>query len=200
MRKQPLYMRIARKLRFRRGPKFVAESWPQYPVGRGSYGDIEIIDFGDGGRFSMGAYCSIAKNCRILLGGGHRIDWVTTYPFSVLERPLQNIPGHPISNGDVVVGNDVWIATSVTILSGVTIGDGAVIMAGAVVTHDVAPYAVVGGVPAREKYKRFDDVTVERLLKLKWWNWPHDRIVSAGRYMLSSDVTRFLDLAERDLI
>ena len=82
------------------------------------------------------------------------------------------------------------------ILSGVTIGDGAVIMARAVVTRDVAPYAIVGGVPARELGKRFDDATIARLLALRWWDWPEDRIVAAGPHMLSADIGRFLDLAE----
>ena len=50
----------------------------------------------------------------------------------------------------LTIGNDVWIAERVTILSNVkSIGDGAVIGACSVVTHDVPPYAVVAGNPAR---------------------------------------------------
>mgnify|MGYP001250008780 CR=1 FL=1 len=190
--------RLAGKVRrnLRGGPPMLAECYPQHAIGRGSYGELTVSDFGDGGRLFMGAYCSTARGSKVLLGGGHRTDWVTTYPFCVLEPALSDVTGHPVTRGDVVIGNDVWIGTDAMILSGVTIGDGAVIMARAVVTRDVAPYAIVGGMPARETGKRFDDATIARLLALRWWDWPHERIVRAGRHLLNSDIARFLDLAE----
>lgn len=76
---------------------------------------------------------------------------------------------------DIHIGNDVWIGTDVIILDGVSIGDGAIIAAGAVVTKDVAPYTIMGGVPAHFIKKRFKDTEIEILLKYKWWdkdiNW-----------------------------
>lgn len=69
------------------------------------------------------------------------------------------------------IGSDVWIGQRAAILNGVTVGDGSVIGAGAVVTKDVAPYMIVGGVPARPIKQRFDDKTTERFLKLKWWEY-----------------------------
>lgn len=178
-------------------PMNIAARNPGHVFGRGTYGELKVATFGHKAQLRMGNYCSTARGSQVLLGGGHNIDWVTTFPFSATEPSLSHIEGHPVSRGDVVIGSDVWIATDALILSGVTIGDGAVIMARALVTRDVAPYAIVGGVPAQERGKRFDDRTIERLLAIKWWDWPHERVVSAGPYLLSDDIERFLDLAER---
>ena len=49
----------------------------------------------------------------------------------------------------IVIGDNVWIGSNAVILQGVTIGEWAVVAAGAVVTKDVAPYTIVGGVPAK---------------------------------------------------
>ena len=78
------------------------------------------------------------------------------------------------SKDTVHIGNDVWIATGAQILLGVTIGDGAIIAAGSVVTKDVEPYSIVGGVPAKIIRKRFSEEIVEKLLKLKWWEYGPD--------------------------
>ena len=80
------------------------------------------------------------------------------------------------NKGDIVVGNDVWIGYEAVILAGVTIGDGAIIGARAVVTKDVLPYTIVGGVPAKPIRKRFNEETIDILLKLKWWDWSKERI------------------------
>lgn len=57
-----------------------------------------------------------------------------------------------------------------------TIGDGAVIGAGSIVTKDVGPYEIWAGNPARFIRKRFDDDTIEKLLKSQWWNWDDEKI------------------------
>lgn len=76
----------------------------------------------------------------------------------------------------VTIGHDVWIGHGATILPGVTVGNGAVIGAGAVVSKDVAPYTIVGGVPARLIRERFEPGVGERMDRLAWWDWPHDRL------------------------
>ncbi len=89
---------------------------------------------------------------------------------------MEDIPTAWDNKGDIVVGNDVWIGYEAVILAGVTIGDGAIIGARAVVTRDVPPYTIVGGVPAKPIRKRFDEDTIARLLELRWWDWPEERI------------------------
>lgn len=70
--------------------------------------------------------------------------------------------------GDTIIGNDAWIGNNATIMPGVKIGDGAIIGTGSLVTKDVPAYTIVGGNPATEIRKRFDDETVQLLLTLKW--------------------------------
>lgn len=79
----------------------------------------------------------------------------------------------------VSIGHDVWLGHGVTLLPGVTIGNGAVVGAGAVVSRDVAPYTVVGGVPARLIRARFADGIGDRMDHLAWWDWPHERLFEA---------------------
>ncbi len=166
-------------------------------MGKWSYGTPAIHGWGEKAILEVGAYCSIASGVNVLLGGEHRIDWVTTYPFNTLWPGIAgHITGHPKTKGNVVIGNDVWIGTGAFILSGVKIGDGAVVGAQAVVAKDVPPYAVAVGNPARVIKYRFDFPTIEKLLKIAWWNWPEEEIVKAIPLLLSSNIQSFIDYCE----
>lgn len=92
----------------------------------------------------------------------------------------------------VHIGNDTWLGHGCIILPGVTVGDGAVIGAGAVVSKDVAPYQIVGGVPAKLIRERFDAETAQRLDKLAWWDWEHDQLRNALDDFRSLDIEQFL--------
>jgi chloramphenicol O-acetyltransferase type B len=185
-----------RPLRKAASVQFLADRYPEYPIGTGSYGDLNVRHPNSEAKLVMGKYCSVAKGAQVFLGGEHQIEWVTTYPFSVLDPDFWDIRGHPKTKGDVVIGNDVWIGAEAIIMSGVTIGDGAIIAARAVVVKDVAPYAIVGGNPAKFIKFRFDEMTIERLLAIKWWDWPEARIKSSIPQMLKPDVEGFIAASE----
>lgn len=141
----------------------------------------------------IGNYCSLSKNIRIITGGIHPTNWISTYPFrSKFNLPGKFADGMPYSNGDVVIANDVWIGTGVTILSGVKIGNGAVITAGAIVTKDIPDYAIVGGVPAKVIRYRFTEEQIQSLLKIRWWDWEETKIRSEVNFLSSVDVNSFI--------
>jgi acetyltransferase-like isoleucine patch superfamily enzyme len=167
--------------------------YSSYDIGRFTYGDPLVLEWGEGMTLKVGSFCSISANVTILLGGNHRSDWITTYPFNVIFEEFTHIEGHPSSNGNVIIGNDVWIALNTLILSGVTIGDGAIIAANSVVTKDVEPYAIVGGNPAKKIKNRFDSETIEDLLRIQWWNWELEKIKAIVPLMLSTNTQVFLN-------
>jgi len=142
-------------------------------MARYSYGleNLIIRSWGEGSKLHVGSFCSIADNVEIFLGGNHRTDWVTTYPFGHINQ--ESFPhhgqGHPSTKGDVVIGNDVWIGSGSTIMSGVTIGDGAVVATNSTVVKDVPPYAIVGGNPSKILKYRFTEKQIEKLLQNPWW-------------------------------
>ncbi|RVT85997.1 CatB-related O-acetyltransferase [Inhella crocodyli] len=150
-------------------------------IGRYTYGyeTLQVKQWGEGEPLQIGSFCSIGQGVTVFLGGNHRVDWVTTFPFGhVFGEQLggRDVLGHPTTNGAVVVGNDVWLGDGATIMSGVRIGDGAVVAARAVVTQDVAPYSIVAGNPARLIRHRFPPDIVERLRTLRWWDLPDAEI------------------------
>ena len=129
----------------------------------------------------IGKFCSIACGAKFLFNSAnHTLSSFSTYPFPIFfdEWGLEksDVAAAWDRKGDIMIGNDVWIGYEAVILAGVTIGDGAVIGARAVVTKDVPPYDIVGGVPARVIRSRFPEETVKALLRLKWWDWPAERI------------------------
>ena len=157
-----------------------------------------IKTWGEGAKCYIGKYCSIAGNVQIFLGGDHRVDWITTYPFAeLMPKVWPDIKGSPKSKGDVIIGNDVWIGNDVKIMSGVKIGDGAVIAGSAVVTHDVEPYEVVGGVPAKHIKYRVPQWKVWPLLRLAWWDWPLEKVEAAVPILQSGDIEALFEFDRR---
>ncbi len=132
-------------------------------------------------RLRIGKFCSIACGAKFLFNcANHSLRSLSTYTFPLFydewELDKADVASAWDNKGDIVIGNDVWIGFEAVIMAGVHIGNGAIIGARAVVTKDVAPYTIVGGVPARAIRKRFDDATISRLESLRWWDWSKERI------------------------
>lgn len=171
-----------------------------FTIGDYSYGRPKVRFPETGATLSIGRYCSIADGVEIMLGGNHRLDFITTYPFGALPGVWPEAVGEAythVGHGDVTIGHDVWLGSQCMIMSGVTIGHGAVVAARAVVTKDVPPFAVVGGCPAKVIKSRFEEVTAARLLASAWWDLPRPRIVALVPLLQSGDVEGFLQAVER---
>lgn len=159
-------------------------------IGEHTYGNPEIFDWTHKYKLSIGKFCSIADNVQIILDGNHRTDWVTTFPLFKLGLPAAD--GYPAGKGDMTIGNDVWIGKNVLILPGVNIGDGAVIAAGSVVIKNVENYEMVGGNPARQIKPRFMPEQIEKLEKIKWWDWDVEKIKNNALDFQSNDIDGFI--------
>jgi len=168
-------------------------SFVKYTYGNSN---IHIHSWNERTTLSVGKFCSIADNIDIFLGGNHRSDWVTTFPFGHINKDIFtnfNGKGHPKTNGNVVIGNDVWIASNVTIMSGIQIGDGAVIAANSMVVKDIAAYEIWGGNPAKKLKMRFSDEIIKSLLKLKWWEWKVGVIKKLGPRLSQAPDAKSID-------
>lgn len=155
-----------------------------------------------GDKLIIGKFCAIAKGIEFVMNGAnHRMNSVSTYPFNIMgggwEKCTPKLDELPLK-GDTVVGNDVWIGQNVTVMPGVRIGDGAIIGANSTVAKDIPPYAVAVGNPCRVVKMRFDEETVEYLLKLKWWDWDAEKIFENLEALTSADIAKIKNVTEKE--
>ena len=148
----------------------------------------------------IGRYSSFAYKISIDIGMDHLYRCITTYPphkilpasYHTTDTSIINPAADPLVHHQMTIGSDVWVGANAQLLGGIHIGNGAVIGAGTVVAKDVPPYAVVVGNPARIIKYRFDEETITRLQRIKWWNWSKEDI-ETHILQFNNDMTGFLD-------
>ena len=148
----------------------------------------------NGDKLIIGKFCAIAKGVEFIMNGAnHRMCSVTTYPFNIFgngwEKATPELKDLPLK-GDTIIGNDVWIGQNVTIMPGIKIGNGAIIGANSVVASNIPDYAIAVGNPCKVIKQRFDNKTIEFLLRLKWWDWSAEKIFENLEILCSGDITR----------
>lgn len=153
----------------------------------GEYTSLSMVD--------VGAFTSISSGCSIG-GGSHPIGWAAMSPVFQgvgIGRLKKKFANHEFqTHKKTIIGNDVWIGGDCLIRGGVTIADGAVIGMGSVVTHDVGPYEIWAGNPARMIRKRFDDNTIQKLLNMKWWDWNDEMLAQR-----SSEINKVIEFVRK---
>lgn len=155
---------------------------------------------GDRTDVHIGNFCSISPNVYFDCGFSHNLYNISTFPFNAFfPEKAGHLKNNTFSKGDIHIDNDVYICENATIMSGVHISSGAVIGYGAVVTHDVLPYAVVGGIPAKLIRKRFSEETIEKLMKLAWWFWSDEKILDNVDLLMSSNVEKLLEMNYKEI-
>ncbi len=145
----------------------------------------------------VGKFCSIANNVR--LNPSNHPTWRATQHHFTYRSAKYGFGRDDDAFFEwrrthaVKLEHDVWVGHGGIVLPGITVGSGAVVAAGAVVTRNVAPYAIVAGVPARPVKERFPAFVRERLLELAWWDWSHERLGKSLDDFRSLNVYAFLE-------
>jgi acetyltransferase-like isoleucine patch superfamily enzyme len=178
------------------GPEIVYPGDHGYvDVPRSTWFEAGIVHFHteDGGPVSVGKYSGIHHTVTVFVGGIHHTEWVGLLHVQRDDRGNWRVPPDSLkTRGPVVFGNDCWVTYGAVVMSGVTIGDGAVVGACSVVAKSVEPYEIVAGNPARHVGWRFDEPTRQALLRIRWWDWPDEKVERLRAEIDSPDVAGFI--------
>jgi virginiamycin A acetyltransferase len=171
-------------------------------IGDGTYGHRIYIEMFEGleapctskAKLTIGKYTSIASYVKFILSGDHRKEWCSTYPFPDVWQEAAHIKGHPLIKGSIIVGNDVWIGHGCIILAGSQLGDGMIAGSGSVLSSkEYPPYSIVVGNPATIVGYRFPQSIIDKLLQVKWWDWPKDKIKANIDILCSPDFDKLFN-------
>jgi acetyltransferase-like isoleucine patch superfamily enzyme len=172
------------------------ETLKRFEIGEWTHGHFGLTVLSpEGGTLRIGRFCSIARGVKISLGGEHRSNWISTYAFPALLPGAEKFRSTDFSRskGDVTIGNDVWVGIDSIIMSGVTLADGMIVGAGSVVRRSFPPYSIVAGNPASLAGYRFPKEIIDELVKIRWWDWPLEKIREALPLMLTENVEQFVN-------
>jgi len=172
------------------------ETLKRYEIGEWTHGHFGLTILSpEGGQLRVGKFSSIARGVKIMLGGEHRTNWISTYAFPALVPGAEAYRSKAFahSKGDVTIGNDVWVGIDSIIMSGVTLADGMIVGAGSVVRRSFPPYSIIAGNPASLAGYRFPKEIIDELVKIRWWDWPLDKIREAFPLLLSENVEQFVN-------
>ena len=154
-------------------------------IDKHTYGadSIKVQQWGEGAKLYVGKFCSIASKVEVMLGGNHRTEWASTFPFGHVAKDVftqYNGEGHPATKGDVNIG-----------------GDGACIGTKSVITKDVPPYTIAAGNPAKHIKKRFSDDIITKLLEAKWWDLDDHIINHISPLLCSGDFEQLFEIINK---
>ncbi|MDO5675516.1 MAG: DapH/DapD/GlmU-related protein [bacterium] len=129
----------------------------------------------------IGKFANIASEVRIN-PSNHPMDWVSQHHFLYRRRMYGlHIEDHAAffnwrRRQRVHIGHDTWLGHGAIIMPGVRVGNGAAVGAGAIVTHDVPPYAIVVGAPAKVLRYRFPEAIRRAIEATGWYHWDHETL------------------------
>jgi virginiamycin A acetyltransferase len=148
----------------------------------------------------IGNYCSIAENVTFISPTNHHWDWISTYPIEIFNSFDRSNNYHKNQKDEINIGNNVWIGTGVTIMPGVNIADGSVIGANSTLTKNTQPFGIYAGNPASLIKFRFDTETIDRLIKIKWWNF-NDQFIKDNLEIVfnkpTPEILKYLEICQK---
>lgn len=156
-------------------------------------GDVSVV------WTDIGKFCSIASHSR--MNPGNHPTWRVTTSHATYRRKqygFDEVDDEAFfawrKSHRCVVGHDVWFGHGTILTAGCKVGIGACCAAGSVITKDVPAYAIVGGVPAKLIKYRFDKKTIEKLLRIAYWEWDHGAVKARFKDLLN--VNEFIEKYE----
>jgi virginiamycin A acetyltransferase len=169
-----------------------------FDIGKWSYISFAVLThyFEPLKTIKIGSYCAIAENVTFMSPSNHHWDWISSYPVEIFNSFDRSNNFHKNQKNEINIGNNVWIGTGVTIMPGVCIADGSVIGANSTLTKSTEPFGIYAGNPASLIKFRFDTVIVERLLKIKWWDFNDQFIKDNLEVIFNKPTPEILDYLE----